>query len=684
MKLDRRTFTGLLAATAATVSYGDPLPKRTIAVLFDSLVSSFWVASLARMRCHASLHGWSVLEAVSNLDDNVQYQQVQSMIQRKVDGIIIIHTDDKAVIPAIRAANAAGIPMVHFNRPPAPSDAYSVAVIADNRKIMRETVIALFQIARRQGSRYKAALLIGDLGDTNGVHRRDGFQDAIEKNTDIIEVVSNIVTEWNADKAFSGLTNALQAHPEINMIVSSSDFMTPQIQQALRAVDKWKKAGEPGHILIASFDGDPFGYAQLADGYYDVDGVQNMELEVQLTFEALEQMWRGIRPPKVLIDPGVIVTRENLLQERDQMWGYTVWKAELAQGQAATAAANSGTPLPAMNCGSSESVAGVTNGASSGAAAGLRGLTIASIAAAFLPFVHSMFSVHTLHDVLLAMLPLAVLVVGQTLVMLVGQIDLSMTAVMALSSVIGASVMTRQAGSSEPWVTGVGVIACLIVGLVVGLFNGACSALLRIPSFIATLSVMMFGGGAAVWYASHVSDTISIGGLPQSFLNIGFGTVFGIPIALILCGTILIGVAYLLAGTLIGRWVYAVGHNAEAARISGVPVKAVTLAVFAASGVCAAMASIIYTSRMEAGLPTLGQNMLLDIVGAAVIGGVSLFGGRGNVLMALCGVLFLSILDKALQLLGLSLFLVLAVKGTAILLAAGIDVGRRRKAGRAL
>ena len=96
--------------------------------------------------------GWSVLEAVSNMDDNRQYEQVQSMIQRKVDGIVIIQTDQKAVIPAIRAANAAGIPMVHFNRPPAPSDAYSVAVVVDNRKLMDgDTVTALLDVARKQG-----------------------------------------------------------------------------------------------------------------------------------------------------------------------------------------------------------------------------------------------------------------------------------------------------------------------------------------------------------------------------------------------------------------------------------------------------------------------------------------------------------------------------------------------------
>ena len=400
-------------------------------------------------------------------------------------------------------------------------------------------------------------------------------------------------------------------------------------------------------------------------------GVQNLNYEVQLTFDALEQMLAGKRPPKLLLDPGFVITRETLKEKREQMWGYTVWKAESA-GASAEAAGRKVTSLSAVNCGTV------------GPATGKIGMTIAGLLVAFLSFAHAIVSITTLRDVFLAMLPLAVLVVGETLVMLVGQIDLSMTAVMALSSVISASVMTRHAvGLGTPWMIAAGVMTSLIVGLVIGLFNGACNAFLRMPSFIVTLAVMMLGQGAAVWYASSVSATISIGGLPTAFRAIGYGSVFGVPIVPLLCGVILLAASYVLSQTHPGRWVYAVGHNSEAARISGVPVRLVTVAVFAASGVCAAVASIIYTSRMEAGLPTLGQNMLLDIVAAAVIGGVSLYGGRGNVLMVLGGVIFLSFLDKALQLLGLSLFLVLAIKGGAILFAAIFDVARRHRLSRA-
>ncbi len=248
-RITRRAFTvgSLLAAGTA----GMPIVLRaeenkTVALLFDSLVSPFWVSGLDIMRAKAKEKGWTVLENISNFDDNKQFEQVKAMIARKVDGILIIQTDSKAVIPAIRAANAANIPMVHFNRPPAKSDAYSVAIQADNRTIMRNTVDYLVSVAQKAGGKYKACILIGDLGDVNAIQRRDGFMDAVNPHKDIIEVVARVATEWNADKAFAGLTNALQANPDLNMLVTSSDFLHPQIEQVLKSANKWHKTRRRG------------------------------------------------------------------------------------------------------------------------------------------------------------------------------------------------------------------------------------------------------------------------------------------------------------------------------------------------------------------------------------------------------------------------------------------------------
>ena len=624
--------------------------QRTIALLFDSLTTPFWLQSREALRSEADRRGWAVLEALSNMDDSRQYQQLKAMIQRGVDGIVIIPTDNKAVIPAIQAANEAHIPIVCFNRPPAESDAYSVAVVCDNRDLMRRTVLALIAKARRQGEPCKAALLVGDLGDLNAVNRRAGFEEAVAQNKDFVEVVAQIPTEWNADKAFARLVNALQAHPDINMLVTSSDFLTSQIEQALRQAGKWKKTGEPGHVWIAGFDGDENAYRELAAGYYDVDGVQNIGYEVKLAYEALEREWRGEKSKKIVLDPGLVIMQDNLNEKRDDMWGYQVWLANQQKG----AASETAEAKPHAN-----SVLG-------NLAAGAR----------------SMFTWGTLADILRAMLPLAILATGQLLVLLLCEIDLSMPGVMGLGAIVAAAVMTRH-GDGQWLSSASGILTFLAVGVLLGAFNGVCTAVVRMPSFIVTLATMMTASGAAVWYASTVSDSVSIGGLPEPFRTIGYGTWFGVPIAFMLCAAVLLATTYILSRTIIGRWIYAIGHNPKTAQISGVPVTLVTIGAFVASGFCAALAAIIYTSRMETGSPTLGKDMLLDIIGAAIIGGVSLFGGRGTVRMVIIGVLFLTVLDKALQLMGLPFFIVLGVKGVAILAATFIDITRRRRAAKA-
>lgn len=331
MKITRRSFTigtllslGVAGMPVLVRAQGD----KTIALLFDSLVSPFWVSGIEIMREKAAAKGWTTLEAISDFDDNKQFEQVQAMIERKVDGILIIQTDANAVIPAIRAANEAGIPMVHFNRPPAENDNYSVAIQADNRKITQDTVQVMVDEARRLGGKYKAAILIGDLGDVNAIQRRDGFFDIVDQNKDIIEVVSRISTEWNADKAFAGLTNAFQANPDINFLFTSSDFLHPQIKQVLRVAGKWKKRGEEGHVIFGAFDGDATAYELLADGFLDADGVQNLFLEVDMAFGAFEAMWAGDKPEKLLLDPGFVIHPGNLEEVRDEMWGYIVWQSQ--------------------------------------------------------------------------------------------------------------------------------------------------------------------------------------------------------------------------------------------------------------------------------------------------------------------------------------------------------------------
>jgi ribose/xylose/arabinose/galactoside ABC-type transport system permease subunit len=134
----------------------------------------------------------------------------------------------------------------------------------------------------------------------------------------------------------------------------------------------------------------------------------------------------------------------------------------------------------------------------------------------------------------------------------------------------------------------------------------------------------------------------------------------------------------ILNRSVLGRWFYAVGQNIRTARVSGIPTGRVIILAYIFSGFCAAIGSILYSARLEAGRPTLGRNLLLDVIGAAVIGGISLFGGKGKVLWAVYGVLFFVVLDNSLNKMPLEFYSIDIIKGCVILMAALLDALRTR------
>lgn len=289
-----------------------------------------------------------------------------------------------------------------------------------------------------------------------------------------------------------------------------------------------------------------------------------------------------------------------------------------------------------------------------------------------LPFTPGLASVENLGNILASMLPLLVVATGETFVLISGGIDLSVTAIIALASVFGGLVMSGSSGwlAGHPLAVPGGVAAMLAVGAGVGAFNGAAIAQLKMPAFMVTLTTMMFGSGFAIW----LTKSENISELPAAFTIIGGKTWVAI---LLTAG--LAGLAHaILSRSLYGRWLYAIGHNTQAAFISGVPVKRVALQAYIFCGICAAVASILYTGRLETASPVHGQRILLDVIGATVIGGTSLFGGRGKILGTVFGVLFLTLIDNSLNLLNCTYFAIMMVKGGVILLAAVLDAARIR------
>ena len=308
--------------STSTDSNGDkPL---TVGVAFETLQTEYWVAGFEAIQEELAKRDIEVLEAIADSDPNRQLQQIRNFITRRVDGIVMVPKDAKSCIPAIRAANAANIPIVLFNRPAGESDAKSVAVQADNFQLTKETVEFLVGQARESGEKHKAMLVMGDLGDINAIGRRDGFDAAIEGNEDIIEVVSRVPSEWNQEKAQAGVVNGLQAHPDIDFIFTSSDFLLPSIVSALKSADKYKRIGEPGHVILGGFDGDATAFQMLEDGYLDATGVQDVYFEAEATVQALLDLMAGKEVESLIRDPGFVIHQENKEEMASRTWGAKV------------------------------------------------------------------------------------------------------------------------------------------------------------------------------------------------------------------------------------------------------------------------------------------------------------------------------------------------------------------------
>lgn len=216
------------------------------------------------------------------------------------------------------------------------------------------------------------------------------------------------------------------------------------------------------------------------------------------------------------------------------------------------------------------------------------------------------------------------------------------------------------------------VILMLTIGACIGLINGLAVARLRMPPFMVTLVTMSFFSGFAI----YLTRSENIMHLPESFIVIGRGGLGPVPYAMMIAFLTAVAAWTILNRMVLGRWIYAVGINRKTAVVSGVPCAGVIVAAYVFSGLCATSAAILYSARLEAGRPTLGQHLLLDVIGAAVIGGISLFGGKGKVRWAVYGVAFFVVLDNSLNKMPLNFYAVDIIKGAVILMAAVLDVLR--------
>ena len=295
-------------------------------------------------------------------------------------------------------------------------------------------------------------------------------------------------------------------------------------------------------------------------------------------------------------------------------------------------------------------------------------LAIGALAIALLAIAPSFFDPANLLDVFLAHVPVLIVAIGMTLVVLTGQIDISVGSVFAICGVMAGWL--ALAGLPMPLVT----LGTCVTGVALGSLNGALVSYARIPSIVATLATMVALRDGLTW----TTQGAWIQGLPTSFQWLGTSqAVYPFVVALV-AAALIAGFAWALRSLPVGRAVYATGSNADAARLAGLHTGVITFGVFALLGGLTGLAAILNSVRFNQIPSNAGLGLEMKVIAAVVVGGAAIRGGRGTIAGTILGVALLSLIGPALTFLGVSAYWERAIQGSIILAAVALDAARAR------
>lgn len=254
---------------------------------------------------------------------------------------------------------------------------------------------------------------------------------------------------------------------------------------------------------------------------------------------------------------------------------------------------------------------------------------------------------------------------GMTLIIILGHIDLSVGAIVAMSGTLTVGFIVNQ-GFPIGWAIVIG----LALGVLAGFVSGFIVSNFKVPAFIITMAMMNVANGIAYVYSGGQSTRIT----DDLFIAIGTGYLFNvIPLPVVYMVILIVVISFILGKTKFGTYVYAIGGNREAAKLSGVPIKKVEIIVFTLSGLLSAFAGLVLCSRMYSGQPSVGSGYELDAIAACVLGGTSMAGGKGRISGTIFGAMVIGIISNGLNLIGVSSYWQLIVKGMIIACAVLLD-----------
>ena len=272
----------------------------------------------------------------------------------------------------------------------------------------------------------------------------------------------------------------------------------------------------------------------------------------------------------------------------------------------------------------------------------------------------------------------AIIAIGMTMVIITGGIDLSVGSLVALASVCTAIIIRDSGGGTNAsfWIVVAAGLAGIGICALAGAFNGFMITGFQIPPFIVTLGMMMMASGLSF----RISAGRSIPELPTAFFWLGRGQTLGVPHPILLMILLYLVSHVIMSRTVFGRYVYAIGGNAEAARLSGVPVKRILLTVYTICGALAGLGGVVLTSQLSAGDPKFGLMYELEVIAAVVVGGTSLMGGRGKIFGTLIGAFIIAVIKNGMNLTDVDPFNQKIVLGAVLLVAVLLDTLKRRGA----
>lgn len=266
---------------------------------------------------------------------------------------------------------------------------------------------------------------------------------------------------------------------------------------------------------------------------------------------------------------------------------------------------------------------------------------------------------------------------GSTFVILNGGIDFSSTAVIGLGSVLAARIMNTSTGwlNGSQWAVPVAIIVFLAVGVIMGTINGVAVTKLKMPSFIATMTVQLIFGGIALF----ITQSTTISNMPKIFNKITT-TKFGSVVPVCFIAAVFIGVVceFVLKKTKFGQELYAIGCTPKTAEVSGVPVKKNIFKIFLIAGFMSAVGGLLMMSRMGCGKASLADDALIDYVAAIIIGGTSPSGGTGDIIGTFVGALLISTINLSLNMMGTPWYIITLVKGALLMVMAMVNIFKEK------